>query len=66
MLLSEDNIDNLSLHKKYAVVVRLGEKRILQGAVRKIKERLESPPETRKRKADDAADKRRGKKVAKK
>ncbi|KAI0314231.1 SET domain-containing protein [Amylostereum chailletii] len=64
-LLSEENVGSLSTNKKHAVVVRLGEKRILHGAVAKAEERLtEASGQTKKRKADGAPEVRNSKKGA--
>jgi hypothetical protein len=43
----------MSLNQRNALVVRLGEKRILHGLLRGVTAQLESSGESRKRKADD-------------
>lgn len=41
-LLKPEIADNISLNKKHAVIVRLGEKKILQGTLRQVRAVMEA------------------------
>ncbi|KZT71724.1 SET domain-containing protein [Daedalea quercina L-15889] len=69
-LLEPENADSLSINKKYAIIVRLGEKRILRGVLKRVraaKEKLQPVPSSgkdkkRAREATDTHPRDKGKK----
>ncbi|EJF65011.1 SET domain-containing protein [Dichomitus squalens LYAD-421 SS1] len=64
-LLSADKVESLSLNKKHAVIVRLGEKRILQGTLKQLRARVAASAGSTKKRGRDEEKGGKGKKARK-
>ncbi|KAI8968075.1 SET domain-containing protein [Trametes punicea] len=64
-LLAPECIEQLSLNRKHAIIVRLGEKRILQGALNKVRAKLAAIKGTGKKRGRDEERRGEGKKLRK-
>ena len=65
MLLAPDAVEQLSLNKRHAVVVRLGEKRILHGTLKDARAKLSAGSDTGRKRGREEDKGGKGKKIRK-